>query len=264
MLLKAEVNYLGRLSHPNLVKLIGYCLEDEHHLLVRFLLRTFILESSVKNCSGCAKGLAFLHSAETQVIYRDSKTSNILLDSNYNAKLSDFGLAKDGPTGDDSHVSTRVIGTYGYADPDYLLSVTLHLGHLTTKSDVYSYGVVLLEMLSGRKVVDNNRPPREKNWWIGQNRYLQTRRRFHELSITVSESNARWKKHEHEAKHERDCYSPRTIQALHEGGGKNIDKTEKRMRREKRQFCPNKLMWAGQQLLIHVRLLRLFCMRRKR
>ncbi|KAH0933224.1 hypothetical protein HID58_010341 [Brassica napus] len=194
----AEVNYLGRLSHPNLVKLIGYCLEDEHHLLVyefmpcgsleNHLFRSIVFSSLVhssgnsqcysilflavtggsyfeplswnirlKIALGCAKGLAFLHSAETQVIYRDFKTSNILLDSNYNAKLSDFGLAKDGPTGDNSHVSTRVIGTYGYVDPGYLLN-----GHLTTKSDVYSYGVVLLEMLSGRKVVDNNRPPREQ------------------------------------------------------------------------------------------------------
>nr|GMD18888.1 probable serine/threonine-protein kinase PBL10 [Ipomoea batatas] len=74
----------------------------------------------LKVALGAAKGLAFLHSAETQVIYRDFKASNILLDSNFNGKLSDFGLAKDGPTGDKSHVSTRVMGTYGYAAPEYL------------------------------------------------------------------------------------------------------------------------------------------------
>ncbi|MBA0684470.1 hypothetical protein Goari_026055 [Gossypium aridum] len=74
----------------------------------------------MKVALGAAKGLAFLHNAKTQVIYRDFKTSNILLDSNYNAKLSDFGLARDGPTGDRSHVSTRVMGTYGYAAPEYL------------------------------------------------------------------------------------------------------------------------------------------------
>ncbi|KAJ6715917.1 hypothetical protein OIU74_008622 [Salix koriyanagi] len=74
----------------------------------------------MKVALGAAKGLAFLHSAETKVIYRDFKTSNILLDSKYNAKLSDFGLAKDGPTGDKSHVSTRIMGTYGYAAPEYL------------------------------------------------------------------------------------------------------------------------------------------------
>ncbi|TVU46606.1 hypothetical protein EJB05_06151, partial [Eragrostis curvula] len=71
---------------------------------------------------GAAKGLAFLHDAEKPVIYRDFKTSNILLDPEYKAKLSDFGLAKDGPEGDDTHVSTRVMGTHGYAAPEYILT----------------------------------------------------------------------------------------------------------------------------------------------
>nr|GLL32585.1 probable receptor-like protein kinase At5g56460 [Ipomoea trifida] len=71
---------------------------------------------------GAAKGLAFLHEAEKPVIYRDFKTSNILLDLDYNAKLSDFGLAKDGPVGDKSHVSTRIMGTYGYAAPEYIMT----------------------------------------------------------------------------------------------------------------------------------------------
>ncbi|KAK8649624.1 hypothetical protein V6N13_139292 [Hibiscus sabdariffa] len=170
----AEVNYLGQLYHPNLVKLIGYCLEDEHRLLVYEFMPRGSLENHLFRrgsyfqplswslrmtvALGAAKGLAFLHGAETKVIYRDFKTSNVLLDSNYNAKLSDFGLAKDGPTGDKSHVSTRVMGTYGYAAPEYLAT-----GHLTAKSDVYSFGVVLLEMLSGRRVVDKNRPSGEHN-----------------------------------------------------------------------------------------------------
>lgn len=206
---QAEVNYLGQLYHPNLVKLIGYCLEDEHRLLVYEFMPRGSLENHLfrseffVTCSlafisyhrgsyfsralmylwlhdflfacllfgnaggsyfqplswnlrmkvslGAARGLAFLHSAETKVIYRDFKTSNILLDSvcdilhsfrsgfwnssiwltvfslqNYNAKLSDFGLAKDGPTGDKSHVSTRVMGTYGYAAPEYLATGTNH------------------------------------------------------------------------------------------------------------------------------------------
>jgi serine/threonine protein kinase len=76
----------------------------------------------------------------------------------YEAKLSDFGLAKDGPEGDDTHVSTRVMGTQGYAAPEYILT-----GHLTAKSDVYSFGVVLLEMLSGRRAVDRDRPSREQH-----------------------------------------------------------------------------------------------------
>ncbi|KAJ4979558.1 hypothetical protein NE237_010338 [Protea cynaroides] len=170
----AEVNYLGQLYHPNLVKLIGYCLEDEHRLLVYEFMPRGSLENHLfrrgsyfqplswnlrmKVAFGAAKGLAFLHGAETKVIYRDFKTSNVLLDSNYNAKLSDFGLAKDGPTGDKSHVSTRVMGTYGYAAPEYLAT-----GHLTAKSDVYSFGVVLLELLSGRRAIDKNRPSGEHN-----------------------------------------------------------------------------------------------------
>lgn len=107
---------------------------------------------------GAAKGLAFLHEAEKPVIYRDFKASNILLDSDYTAKLSDFGLAKDGPEGDDTHVSTRVMGTHGYAAPEYLMT-----GHLTAASDVYSFGVVLLELLTGRKSMDKSRPNREQN-----------------------------------------------------------------------------------------------------
>ncbi|XP_041991154.1 probable serine/threonine-protein kinase PBL9 [Salvia splendens] len=170
----AEVNYLGQFSHPNLVKLIGYCLEDDYRLLVYEFMPRGSLENHLfrrgsyfqplswnlrlKVAVGAAKGVAFLHSSEAKVIYRDFKTSNILLNSSYNAKLSDFGLAKDGPTGDKSHVSTRVMGTYGYAAPEYLAT-----GHLTTKSDVYSYGVVLLELLSGRRAIDKNRPSGEHN-----------------------------------------------------------------------------------------------------
>lgn len=107
---------------------------------------------------GAAKGLAYLHEAEKPVIYRDFKASNILLDSDYTAKLSDFGLAKDGPEGDDTHVSTRVMGTQGYAAPEYIMT-----GHLTAMSDVYSYGVVLLELLTGRKSLDKSRSQREQN-----------------------------------------------------------------------------------------------------
>ncbi|GMJ10809.1 protein kinase 1B, PBS1-LIKE 10 [Hibiscus trionum] len=184
----AEVNYLGQFYHPNLVKLIGYCLEDEHRLLVYEFMPRGSLENHLfrrgsyfqplswslrlKVALGAAKGLAFLHSAETKVIYRDFKTSNILLDSNYNAKLSDFGLAKDGPTGDKSHVSTRVMGTYGYAAPEYLAT-----GHLSARSDVYSFGVVLLEMLSGRRAIDKNRPSGEQKLVEWAKPYLANKRK---------------------------------------------------------------------------------------
>jgi serine/threonine protein kinase len=82
----------------------------------------------------------------------------ILLDLEYNAKLSDFGLAKDRPEGDNTHVSTRVMGTYGYSSPEYVMT-----GHLTSKSDVHSFGVVLLESLTGRRSMDKNRPSGEHN-----------------------------------------------------------------------------------------------------
>uniref|UniRef100_A0A7N0UM20 non-specific serine/threonine protein kinase n=1 Tax=Kalanchoe fedtschenkoi TaxID=63787 RepID=A0A7N0UM20_KALFE len=184
----AEVNYLGQLYHPNLVKLLGYCLEDEQRLLAyEFMLRGSLENHlfrrgsyfqplswnlRLKAALGSAKGLAFLHGPEARVIYRDFKTSNILLDANYNAKLSGFGLAKDGPTGDKSHVSTRVMGTSGYAAPEYLAT-----GHLTAKSDVYSFGVVLLEMISGRRAVDRSRLPREISLVEWAKPYLANKRK---------------------------------------------------------------------------------------
>ncbi|GMJ09315.1 PBS1-LIKE 34 [Hibiscus trionum] len=186
----AEVNYLGDLLHSNLVKLIGYCIEDDQRLLVYEFMPRGSLENHLfrrsmplpwsirmKIALGAAKGLAFLHEeAERPVIYRDFKTSNILLDADYNAKLSDFGLAKDGPEGDKTHVSTRVMGTYGYAAPEYVMT-----GHLTSKSDVYSFGVVLLEMLTGRRSMDKTRPNGEHNLVEWARPYLAERRRFYRL-----------------------------------------------------------------------------------
>lgn len=105
-----------------------------------------------------AKGLEYLHdTAKPPVIYRDLKSSNILLDRDFNAKLSDFGLAKLGPVGDKSHVSSRVMGTYGYCAPEYQRT-----GQLTAKSDVYSFGVVLLELITGRRAIDTTRRNEEQ------------------------------------------------------------------------------------------------------
>ncbi|XP_072966364.1 serine/threonine-protein kinase PBL34-like [Typha angustifolia] len=194
----AEVNFLGNLRHPNLVKLIGYCIEDDQRLLVYEFMPRGSLENHLFRRSlplpwstrmrvalGAAKGLAFLHEeAERPVIYRDFKTSNILLDADYNAKLSDFGLAKDGPEGDKTHVSTRVMGTYGYAAPEYVMT-----GHLTSKSDVYSFGVVLLEMMTGRRSMDKNRPNGEHNLVEWARPYLGERRSFYRLIDPRLEGN---------------------------------------------------------------------------
>lgn len=167
-----EVIFLGQLKHDHLVKLIGYCCEDEHRMLVYEYMPRGSLENQLfkkysiplpwstrmKIALGAAKGLAFLHGADKPVIYRDFKASNILLDSDYTAKLSDFGLAKDGPEGDNTHVSTRVMGTHGYAAPEYIMT-----GHLTAMSDVYSFGVVLLELLTGRRSVEKSSRKRQQN-----------------------------------------------------------------------------------------------------
>ncbi|KAK9059736.1 hypothetical protein SSX86_020440 [Deinandra increscens subsp. villosa] len=184
-----ELNYLGLLNHPNLVKLIGYCLEDDHRMLVYEFMPKGSLENHlfrrsayfqplswnirIKVTLGAAKGLAYLHSPEAKVIYRDFKSSNILLDSNYNAKLSDFGLAKDGPVDGKSYVSTRVMGTYGYAAPEYMAT-----GHLTARSDIYSFGVVLLEILTGRRCIEKNRPTGEQILVEYAKPYLTSKRRI--------------------------------------------------------------------------------------
>lgn len=113
----------------------------------------------MKIAAGAARGLEYLHDkASPPVIYRDLKSSNILLDKGYHPKLSDFGLAKLGPVGDNTHVSTRVMGTYGYCAPEYAMT-----GQLTLKSDVYSFGVVLLEIITGRKAIDDSRAAGEQN-----------------------------------------------------------------------------------------------------
>ncbi|XP_008221672.1 PREDICTED: protein kinase 2B, chloroplastic-like isoform X1 [Prunus mume] len=191
-----EVNYLGQLYHPNLVKLIGYCLEGENRLLVYEFMPKGSLENHLfrrgpqplswatrmKVAIGAARGLSFLHEAESQVIYRDFKASNILLDSEFNAKLSDFGLAKAGPTGDRTHVSTQVMGTQGYAAPEYVAT-----GRLTAKSDVYSFGVVLLELLSGRRAVDKTKVGVEQNLVDWTKPYLGDKRKLFRIMDTKLE-----------------------------------------------------------------------------
>ncbi|XP_010062992.2 probable serine/threonine-protein kinase PBL23 [Eucalyptus grandis] len=185
-----EVLMLSLLHHPNLVNLVGYCADGDQRVLVYEYMSNGSLEdhllelppgkapldwnTRMKIASGAAKGLEYLHEqANPPVIYRDFKASNILLDGEFNPKLSDFGLAKLGPTGDKSHVSTRVMGTYGYCAPEYALT-----GQLTTKSDVYSFGVVFLEIITGRRVIDNSRPTEEQNLVAWAQPLFKDRRKF--------------------------------------------------------------------------------------
>ncbi|XP_062095244.1 putative serine/threonine-protein kinase [Humulus lupulus] len=156
-----EINMISRIQHPNLVKLVGCCAEGNSRILVyEYLennsLATSLLGSKSKHvfldwatraeiCVETAIGLAFLHEeAEPHIVHRDIKASNILLDGNFHPKIGDFGLAKLFPD-NVTHVSTRVAGTIGYLAPEYAL-----LGQLTKKADVYSFGVLLLEIISGR------------------------------------------------------------------------------------------------------------------
>ncbi|TVU30992.1 hypothetical protein EJB05_22653 [Eragrostis curvula] len=184
-----EVDYLGQLQHKNLVKLIGYCSDGDNRLLVYEFMPKGSLENHLfrrgeplswgvrlKVATGAARGLSFLHDAESQVIYRDFKASNILLDSDFEAKLSDFGLAKAGPTGDRTHVSTQVMGTRGYAAPEYVAT-----GRLSVKADVYSFGVVLLELLTGRRALDKSKPVSEQNLVDWARPYLGEKRRLYRI-----------------------------------------------------------------------------------
>ncbi|GMI90348.1 PATTERN-TRIGGERED IMMUNITY (PTI) COMPROMISED RECEPTOR-LIKE CYTOPLASMIC KINASE 1, PBS1-Like 39 [Hibiscus trionum] len=171
-----EVNVLGVVEHQNLVKLMGYCAEDDERGIQRLLIYEYMPNRSVQDhlstrfqttlpwatrlkiARDAARGLAFLHEGmDFQIIFRDFKSSNILLDEHWNAKLSDFGLARLGPSDGLSHVSTAVVGTIGYAAPEYIQT-----GRLTVKSDVWSYGVFLYELITGRRPLDRNRPKGEE------------------------------------------------------------------------------------------------------
>ncbi|WOL12919.1 receptor-like serine/threonine-protein kinase ALE2 isoform X2 [Canna indica] len=160
----AEVEMLSRLHHRNLVKLMGICREGNKRCLVYELVRNGSVESHLHGSDkkkrplewdarmrialGAARGLAYLHEdSNPRVIHRDFKASNVLLEEDFTAKVTDFGLAREASEGSQP-ISTQVMGTFGYVAPEYAMT-----GHLLVKSDVYSYGVVLLELLTGRKPV---------------------------------------------------------------------------------------------------------------
>lgn len=162
-----ELEFLSRLNHKNLVRLLGFCEESNERVLVYEYMDNGTLfdhlhkfKSSqlmswpkrIKVALDAARGIEYLHEyAVPRIIHRDIKPSNILLDATWSAKVSDFGLSLWGPQDDESHLSLRAAGTMGYMDPEYY-----RLQLLTTKSDVYSFGIVLLELLSGCKAIHKN------------------------------------------------------------------------------------------------------------
>ncbi|KAK7309206.1 hypothetical protein RJT34_05746 [Clitoria ternatea] len=171
---KVEVEAIGRVRHKNLVRLLGYCAEGAHRMLVYEYVDNGNLEQwlhgDVGPCSplsweirmniilGTAKGLTYLHEGlEPKVVHRDIKSSNILLSKQWNAKVSDFGLAKLLGS-DNSYITTRVMGTFGYVAPEYAST-----GMLNERSDVYSFGILIMEVITGRNPVDYSRPPEEVN-----------------------------------------------------------------------------------------------------
>ncbi|XP_039001289.1 proline-rich receptor-like protein kinase PERK15 [Hibiscus syriacus] len=191
-----EVEMLSRLHHRNLVKLVGYysSRDSSQNLLCYELVPNGSLEAwlhgplgvkcpldwdtRMKIALDAARGLAYLHEdSQPCVIHRDFKASNILLENNFHAKVADFGLAKQAPDGRTNYLSTRVMGTFGYVAPEYAMT-----GHLLVKSDVYSYGVVLLELLTGRTPVDMSQPSGQENLVTWARPILRDKDRLEELA----------------------------------------------------------------------------------
>ncbi|XP_058771591.1 putative serine/threonine-protein kinase [Vicia villosa] len=170
-----EITTLSNVKHSNLVELVGFCIQGPNRTVVYEYvengnLHTALLSkksSSIKLewrkrsaiCVGTAKGLAYLHEELAQhIVHRDIKASNVLLDKDFNPKIGDFGMAKLFPD-DITHISTRIAGTTGYLAPEYALG-----GQLTKKADVYSFGVLILEIISGKSSSKTN--------WDGSHKFL--------------------------------------------------------------------------------------------
>nr|BAF79971.1 receptor-like kinase [Closterium ehrenbergii] len=171
----AEIVLLRKLNHPHLVNLMGYCSERKEALLVYELCDNGSLDdhlfpsdtsqvmdwnTRVRVAQGTAEALLYLH--ENRIIHRDLKPSNILLDKGMQARVTDFGMAKQ-CMGSATHVSTRVMGTLGYLDPEYM-----ETGFLREKSDVYSFGVILLQLLTGREAASDTNQAALIDWMLPQ------------------------------------------------------------------------------------------------
>ncbi|KAL5054252.1 hypothetical protein RYX36_034934 [Vicia faba] len=170
-----EIKTISHVKHPNLVELVGCCVQEPNRTLVYEYVENNSLDRALLGntstnikldwgkrsniCIGTAKGLTFLHEEVVpRIVHRDIKASNILLDRDFNPKIGDFGLAKLFPD-DITHISTRIAGTTGYLAPEYAMG-----GQLTLKADVYSFGVLVLEIISGQSSAKTN--------WGGSNKFL--------------------------------------------------------------------------------------------
>ncbi|KAI3957485.1 hypothetical protein MKW92_009326 [Papaver armeniacum] len=195
----AEVRMLSCIEHANLVKMIGYCDVGEDHIIVyEFMpLRSLNLhlqdlklgkkpldwKTRMKIAEGVAKALEYLHDRnDPPVIYGGLKRSGILLDENYNPKLSDFDCAKHGPTGDYTMMYRKLLRAYGYIGIEYPMT-----GALNLKSDVYSFGVLLLELISGRKTIDKTMHCKEPNLVAWARPLLSDSKRFPEIADPLME-----------------------------------------------------------------------------
>ncbi|CAG7898020.1 unnamed protein product [Brassica rapa] len=175
---KAEVDLLLRVHHINLVSLVGYCDEGQHlvliyeymsngnlkqHLSREYATTPLSWANRLRIAAETAQGLEYLHiGCKPPMIHRDIKSTNILLDKNFQAKLGDFGLSRSFPEGSETHVSTNIAGSPGYLDPEYYRT-----NWLTEKSDVFSFGVVLLEIITSQPVIDHTREKSHIGEWVG-------------------------------------------------------------------------------------------------
>ncbi|WOK96392.1 hypothetical protein Cni_G05099 [Canna indica] len=190
---RVEVDILSRLEHPNLVTLIGYCADGKDRFLVYEYMPNGNLQDylngireakmdwplRLKVALGAARALAYLHSSSAvgiPVVHRDFKSTNVLLNENLEAKISDFGLAKLMPNGEDIYATSKLLGTFGYFDPEYAST-----GKLTLHSDVYAYGVVLLELLTGRRAVELNQGPADQNLLLQVRNLLNDRKKLRKV-----------------------------------------------------------------------------------